>query len=124
MNKMELAAGLYDLAVKIGVLGAVACAFDLRVTINIAFSRKTCEVGLDEMDFSVRAMNALKRAGMFNVGDIIDSISSGELVNIRNLGKKTVNEIQTRVFVLGYDRLTEAERRQFFRDLVELNCED
>ena len=124
MSINELAAGLYDLAGEIGMLEAIYGVFGPRVTVRIAFSRKACEVGLDELDFSVRAMNALKRAGMYNIGDVIEIISSGELANIRNLGKKTVNEIQTRVLVLGYDRLNEAEKRQFFRDLAELNCEE
>jgi DNA-directed RNA polymerase alpha subunit len=44
------------------------------------------------------------------------------LIHIRNLGKKTFNEIQTKILVFGYERLTEKEKQQFFVDLVERNC--
>jgi DNA-directed RNA polymerase alpha subunit len=64
----------------------------------------------------------LKRAGIFTIGDIIDCIAGGKLSQIRNLGRKTVSEIQTTVLVFGYDKLTVSEKRQFFCDVLQMNC--
>ena len=35
--------------------------------------------------------------------------------------KKTQNEIKTRILAFGYERLTEAEKKRFFYDVVERN---
>ena len=73
------------------------------------------------MDFSVRANNSMKRAGVFKLGDIIDIISSEDLTKIRNLGKKTENEIKTKIMAFGYEQLTTAEKQRFFYDILERN---
>ena len=69
------------------------------------------ETEMDFLDFSVRAMNSLKRADFFTVGEVVDSIVNEEISKIRNLGKKTENEIRTRILAFGYDRLTETEKK-------------
>ena len=89
------------------------------VKVSIPFSRKACEMSIDDIDFSPRANNSLKRAGVFTIGEIIDLIADDGLLRIRNLGKKTQNEIK-----FGYERLTENERKRFFYDVVDKNCID
>jgi DNA-directed RNA polymerase alpha subunit len=74
------------------------------------------------MDFSVRANNALKREGLFTLGEIVDLIMGEGLMRIRNLGKKTENEIKTRLLAFGYAQLSDAEKRRFFYDLLEKNA--
>lgn len=81
-------------------------------------------MSIDDIDFSPRANNSLKRAGVFTIGEIIDLIANDGLLQIRNLGKKTQNEIKTRILVCGYERLTENERKHFFYDIVDKNCID
>lgn len=39
----------------------------------------------------------IKRAGLFAVRNVIEAISNDELIRIRNLGKKSMNEIRTRI---------------------------
>lgn len=58
-----------------------------------------------------RASNALKRASVFTIGEAIDLIADDGLLKVRNLGKKTQNEIKTRILMFGYERLTEAENK-------------
>lgn len=100
----------------------VLCAeFGDCLKVSIPFSQKACDTDIDEIDFSVRAMNALKRVGVFTVGEVIDLIASDGLLHIRNLGKKTQNEIKTRILVFGYERLTENEKKRFFYDVVNKN---
>jgi DNA-directed RNA polymerase alpha subunit len=66
----------------------------------------------------------MKRVGVFTIGEVINLIASDGLLRIRNLGKKTQNEIKTRILVFGYERLTENERKRFFYDVVDKNCID
>ena len=77
---------------------------------------------IDELDFSVRASNCLHRAGRTTIGDVIDVINNEELARYRNIGKKTVSEIKTKLLVYGYDKLNSMERKSFWYDFIERNC--
>lgn len=122
MKKDEVVIELYKSAKENGFIPTLHEVFGKDIRIIIPFSQKACDTEIDSIEFSVRALNALKRSGLFTVGAIIDSIEREELPRIRNLGKKTVSEIQTRILAYGYDRLTENEKKRFFYDLVENNC--
>lgn len=122
MRKDEIALELYQSAKENGFLDTIYEVIGPKVSVSIAFTKKACETNIDDIEFSVRANNALKRAGYFVIDDIVNALSNETLIHIRNLGKKTFNEIQTKVLVFGYERLTEKEKIQFFVDLVERNC--
>lgn len=104
-----------------GLITTIYGVFGKCVKVSIPFSSKACEMSIDDIDFSPRANNSLKRAGVFTIGEIIDLIADDGLLRIRNLGKKTQNEIKTRVLAFGYERLTENEKKYFFYDVVEKN---
>ncbi|MCL2677306.1 MAG: DNA-directed RNA polymerase subunit alpha, partial [Streptococcaceae bacterium] len=55
---------------------------------------------IEEMDFSVRAYNGLKRAGINTVADIME-MSETEMVKVKNLGSKSVDEIKAKLKDLG-----------------------
>lgn len=122
MKKDEVVIELYGSAKENGLIPTLYGVFGKNVKVTVPFSQKACDAQIDVIEFSVRAMNALKRAGLFTIGDVIESISREELSKIRNLGKKTVNEIQTHILAFGYEKLTENEKRCFFYDLLENNC--
>ncbi len=122
MRKEEIALELYNSAKENGFLETIYEVIGPKVSVKVAFTKKACETNIDDIEFSVRANNALKRAGYFIIEDIVDALSNETLMHIRNLGKKTFNEIQTKILIFGYDRLTEKEKIQFFVDLVERNC--
>lgn len=121
MKKDEVVIELYKSANENGLIPTLYGAFGKSVKVSVPFSKKACDTEVDNIEFSVRAMNALKRAGLFTIGDIIDCITREELSRIRNLGKKTVNEIQTRILSYGYERLTENEKKRFFYEVVDNN---
>lgn len=123
MRKEEIALELYHSAKENGFLDTIYEVIGPKVNVCIAFTKKACETNIDDIEFSVRANNALKRAGYFVIEDVVDALANETLIHIRNLGKKTFNEIQTKILVFGYERLTEKEKQQFFVDLVERNCE-
>ncbi len=62
---------------------------------------------VDEMDLSVRSFNCLKRAGIDNLGELVDRLRLGQeggLTKVRSLGRKSLDEILNRVmFITGED---------------------
>jgi len=61
---------------------------------------KTLETPIEEIEFSVRAYNCLKRAGVNTVQDLI-SKKEMEVTKIRNLGKKSLKEVIDKVKEMG-----------------------
>ena len=122
MKKDEVVNELLSSANENGIISTLYGVFRKCIKVSIPFSQRACEMSVDDIDFSPRANNSLKRAGVFTIGEIIDLIADDGLLRIRNLGKKTQNEIKTRILVFGYERLTENERKRFFYDVVDKNC--
>ncbi len=61
---------------------------------------KKLETSIDDLDFSVRAYNCLKRAGINTLGDLTEK-SELEMMKIRNLGKKSLKEVIDKIKELG-----------------------
>ena len=61
---------------------------------------KPLETPIEEVEFSVRAYNCLKRAGIHTVQDLVDK-REVEVTKIRNLGKKSLKEVIDKVADLG-----------------------
>ena len=122
MKKDEVVNELLKSANENGIITTLYGVFGKCIKVSVPFSQKACDTSIDELDFSVRASNALKRANIFTIGQAIDLIADDGLLRIRNLGKKTQNEIKTRILAFGYERLTELEKKRFFYEVVERNC--
>ncbi len=54
------------------------------------------EMSIEELDFSVRSYNSLKRAGISTVGELINK-SEEEMMTIRNLGRKSLKEVKDKL---------------------------
>ena len=67
---------------------------------NVDTSTKTLETPIEEIEFSVRAYNCLKRAGINTMQDLIDK-KEIEVTKIRNLGKKSLKEVLDKVKEMG-----------------------
>lgn len=61
---------------------------------------KTLETPIEEIEFSVRTYNCLKRANINTVQDLIDK-REAEVTKIRNLGKKSLKEVLDKVQEMG-----------------------
>ena len=61
---------------------------------------KALETTIEDLDFSVRAYNCLKRAGIHNLQDLVNK-SETEMMKIRNLGRKSLKEVLDKVKELG-----------------------
>ncbi len=53
---------------------------------------KVLEMTIEELDLSVRSFNCLKRAGINTVEDLI-SKSEEDMMKVRNLGRKSLDEV-------------------------------
>ena len=58
--------------------------------------QKALETAIEDLDFSVRAYNCLKRAGIHTLQDLVNK-SDNEVMKIRNLGKKSLKEVLDKV---------------------------
>ncbi len=54
------------------------------------------DIPVDELDLSVRSYNCLKRAGITKISELLQK-SEDEIMNMRNLGKKSVDEIKEKL---------------------------
>lgn len=62
---------------------------------------KALEMSIDELEFSVRAYNCLKRANINTLQDLTQK-SENEMMKIRNLGKKSLKEVIDKVKEMGF----------------------
>ena len=69
---------------------------------------KVLEMTIEELDLSVRSFNCLKRAGINTVEDLI-SKSEEEMMKVRNLGKKSLEEVIAKLRSLGFDLTSDDE---------------
>ena len=61
---------------------------------------KALETSIEDLDFSVRAYNCLKRAGIHTLQDLVNK-SESDMMKIRNLGKKSLKEVLDKVKDMG-----------------------
>ncbi|MDY4813501.1 MAG: DNA-directed RNA polymerase subunit alpha [Ruminococcus sp.] len=69
---------------------------------------KVLEMTIEELDLSVRSFNCLKRAGINTVEDLI-SKSEEDMMKVRNLGRKSLEEVVQKLNSLGFNLREEEE---------------
>ena len=69
---------------------------------------KVLEMSIEELELSVRSFNCLKRAGISTVEDLT-SKSETDMMKVRNLGKKSFDEVTAKLHSLGLDFANEDE---------------
>ena len=67
---------------------------------------KVLEMSIEELELSVRSFNCLKRAGIATVEDLTNK-SETEMMKVRNLGKKSFDEVTAKLRSLGLDFASE-----------------
>ena len=66
------------------------------------------EKSIEELELSVRSFNCLKRAGISTVEDLANKTES-DMMKVRNLGKKSLDEVVAKLHGLGLDFAPEEE---------------
>ena len=69
---------------------------------------KILEMTIEELDLSVRSFNCLKRAGINTVKDLTEK-TEDEMMKVRNLGRKSLEEVINKLESLGYGLREEDE---------------
>ena len=69
---------------------------------------KVLEMSIEDLELSVRSFNCLKRAGISTVEDITN-MTEQEMMKVRNLGKKSLDEVTFKLHSLGLDFAKEEE---------------
>ena len=69
---------------------------------------KVLETSIEELELSVRSFNCLKRAGISTVEDLTNR-SENDMMKVRNLGKKSLDEVIAKLHSLGLDFRQEDE---------------
>ena len=62
---------------------------------------KVLDLTIDELDLSVRSFNCLKRAGINTVEDLINK-SEEDMMKVRNLGRKSLEEVIAKLNSFGF----------------------
>ena len=78
---------------------------------------KTDDLSIEELELSVRAYNCLKRANIFSLSDLLKK-TERELMEIKNFGRKSAEEVIERVKAMGY-QLKPGGPRSSLRDDFE-----
>ena len=77
---------------------------------------------IDELELSVRSYNCLRRAGYQTINSVVNDIDRREdLAKIRNLGKKSGDEIMLRLFLYTYQNLKPEKRRAYLEKVKGMN---
>ena len=63
---------------------------------------KVLEMSIEDLELSVRSFNCLKRAGISTVEDITN-LTESEMMKVRNLGKKSLDEVTFKIRSLGLE---------------------
>ena len=63
---------------------------------------KVLEMNIDELELSVRSYNCLKRAGINTVEELCNKTAE-DMMKVRNLGKKSLDEVNAKLKELGLD---------------------
>lgn len=111
----------FDTVEKYGLIKVIHNTFGNRARMNLGFTKKVCDISIDELSLSVRGFNVLKRSNLNTIGDVIDAMNEKKLMDLRNLGGKTAREIKTKIVDFGYKALSEYDKKEFLIEIIKLN---
>ena len=71
----------------------------------VAAGGNLLDLSIEDLDLPMRAYNALKRAGIVKVGQLLSALDGGEaeLLKLRNFGQKSLTEVREKLVERGFD---------------------
>lgn len=81
---------------------------------------KIYEMPIEDLELTVRAYNCLKRAGITQVGEILEKLKKGqdEILAIRNFGQKSLDELMERLEEKGYMDMVNEEGTELSESVI------
>ena len=83
-------------------LSEIAKTMSIMSQKELSLKDKLLETPIEELELSVRSFNCLKRAGIHVVADIVNKTEQ-DMIKVRNLGKKSLDEVIKKVADLGLE---------------------
>ena len=99
---VSLAARIIEDHIKMFVDLSESFSKDILIPREADNHKKVLEMNIDDMDLSVRSYNCLKRAGIDTVEDLVNRTEE-EMIRVRNLGKKSLEEVIAKLHSLGLE---------------------
>ena len=87
-------------------LSATAASQSIVREKDVSTEPTALKLTIEELDLSVRSFNCLKRANINTVRDLI-SRTPEEMMKVRNMGKKSLDEVQNKLAMMGLSLATE-----------------
>ncbi len=86
------------------LIGGLDLSMEMQEEASSPIPEHIADIPIDDLGLSVRAFNSLKRSGLTTVGDVLLRLQEGEdaMLNIRNFGRKSLNELIERLAEQGY----------------------
>ena len=122
INITDRAVNLRDQADKIGILETLQKRGIHEAT--VPYSTRLADLGIDEMNLTVRSSNGLKRANIHTFSQLYDRMQTENgLISIRNIGQKSLKEIKQLFFEECYTRLQPYEKAQYWQEVLDIKEE-
>lgn len=117
-NVTDRAVSLREQADKAGVL---ATLHQLGIhDALVPYSSRLADLCIDEMNLTVRSSNGLKRANIHTFGTLKEILADESgLLNIRNIGQKSIKEIKQLFFEECYARLLPYEKAHYWQEILD-----
>ncbi len=89
---------------------------------HLFLTPEMAKTSIEDLEVKPRAVHALKRAGISDIGELADIIHcTADLKAYRSLGIKTAMEIMLSLLFFQYSILSPDRRKAYMKDLYELN---
>lgn len=93
----------------------------IKRSIKLPYNEKLLSVDITELNMSVRTTNALRRAGMKTLLDVIKRCQKEKITNIKTLGINSGIETFETILDYMWDRMSSDAKVAFLIDVVESN---
>ena len=118
VNVTDRAIALREQADKIGILDTLQ-----KLGVHeaaVPYCTRLAELGIDEMNLTVRSSNGLKRANIHTFSQLHERLGvENGLISIRNIGQKSLKEIKQMFFEECYTRLLPYEKAQYWQEVLD-----
>ena len=77
---------------------------------------------IENLELTPRSYNCLKRAGYDTINSVVEDVESRkDFLKVRNMGRKSANEVMLKLFLYTYDNLKPEKRKSYLDKVKGLN---
>jgi DNA-directed RNA polymerase alpha subunit len=93
----------------------------VRRNVLIPYNKENFNVSIQSLKMSCRSTNALLRAGLRTLGDVVNYCKAHKITDIANLGVGSGVEIFEKILDYSWDHMSTSDRTDFLINTVEEN---